>query len=127
MTERNFRFLQGAYLFIALSLDSSTMIQAIIIMYVYEGLTNLRIPMIVSKLRYGKDFVYDPFSNSKFRIKCDAERAQRVMAAIFLYVTYFMFPEPAWFGPWFLASIFLMAGVTSMCPSVMFLRWVGFR
>jgi len=127
MTERSFRLLQGIYLLITLSLDNAYMMYALIIVYVYEGLTNLRLPMIVSKIRYGKDFVYDPFIRENYRIPCDAERAQRVLAAIFLYVTYFMFPEPAWFGPWFLVSIFLMAGITSMCPSVMFLRWVGFR
>ena len=127
MTERSFRFLQGIYLFITLAVGSDNMMYGIIIMYVYEGLTNLRIPILVSRIRYGKDFVYDPFTKSTFRIKCDAERAQRVAAAIFLYVTYFVFPDAAWFGPWFLASIFLMAGITNMCPSVMFLRWVGFR
>ena len=127
MNERTFRFLQGVYLFVTLYLDSREMMIGIIIMYVYEGVTNLRVPILISKLRYGSDAVVDPFSKIESRIGFDAERAQRIMSAAFLYLTFFIFPEAAWFGPWFLAAIFLMAGTTNMCPSVMFLRWVGFR
>ena len=127
MTERIFRFIQGVYLVATLLLASNDMMYGIIIMYTYEGLTNLRIPLIVSKLRYGKGFKHDPFAREDYRFNFDAERAQRFMAAGFLYITYFVFPDSAWFGPWFLAGIFLMAGFNNVCPSVMLLRWMGFR
>ena len=127
MSERIFRFIQGIYLFVTLALGSSALMYGIIIMYLYEGITNLRLPIIISKLRYGNEAVIDPFASQECRFKCDAERIQRLLAAVFLYVTFFVYPEAAWFGPWFLAAIFLMAGITNMCPSVMFLRWVGFR
>lgn len=127
MTERTFRLIQGIYLFATLLLDNPLMMYGIIVMYAYEGITNWRIPILISRARYGADAVTDPFQAVNARIPCDSERVQRIMAAVFLYVTYFVYPDAAWFGPWFLAAIFAMAGITHICPSVMFLRYVGFR
>lgn len=127
MSERTFRLIQGLYLFATLLLDNAMMMYAIIAMYLFEGLTNWRIPVLISKARFGAEQVTDPFRQQNSRIPCDSERIQRMLAAVFLYVTYFVFPDAAWFGPWFLAAIFTMAGLTNICPSVMFFRWVGFR
>lgn len=127
MSERTFRLIQGIYLFITLLLDNPLMMYAIIGMYLFEGITNFRIPILVSRLRFGTFQVHDPFQLKNARIPCDSERIQRLLAAVFLYVTFFVYPDAAWFGPWFLAAIFTMAGVTNICPSVMFFRYVGFR
>ena len=127
MSERTFRLLQGIYLFIALFLDNATMMYGIIFMYLFEGITNWRVPILVSRLRYGVVQVYDPFQLKNARIPCDSERIQRLFAAFFLYAFFFVFPDETWFGPWFLAVIFTMAGLTNICPSVMFFRYLGFR
>ena len=127
MSERTFRLIQGIFLFTALFFDNANMMWAIIIMYLFEGITNWRIPLIVTGLINSGNNDNDPLQTPNARIPYDAERMQRLLGAVFLYTTYFVYPDAAWFGPWFLAVIFTMAGLTNVCPSVMLFRWIGFR
>ena len=99
----------------------------LIIMYFFEALTNWRIPLIVSRLRFGKENIQEIPVSPNCRINIDAERLQRLVLAIFLYVTVVVFPDQAWFGPWFMALVLLIAGLTNVCVSVVFLRHLGFR
>ena len=60
-------------------------------------------------------------------ISFDAERVLRLLVAGMLVVTFVLFKEQAWFFPWFIGFMLFMAGMTNICPMVMFLRWLGFR
>lgn len=128
MNERTFRLILGAALLLMLYLDFEAGIFAYIGVLLFEGVTNWRVPMLVSRLRFGAD--YDPaggLSPGCARIPFDAERALRVIVAVLLVVSYVVYREQAWFFPWFIGSMLLLAGVTNICPMVMALKWSGFR
>jgi len=128
MSERVFRFILGASLLLLLFLKQEQAIYIYIGILLFEGVTNLRIPMLVSRLRYGKDYnsggvPYD----CDARIPFDAERVLRLIVAVFLIISYVLFRDQVWFFPWFIGFMLFMAGMTNICPMVMTLRWAGFR
>jgi hypothetical protein len=128
MNERSFRLILGVALLLMLYLDFEAGILAYIGMLLFEGVTNLRVPILVSRFRYGAD--YNPgegLSPGCARIPFDAERALRVIVAAMLVVSYVVYRDQAWFFPWFIGSMLLLAGITNICPMVMALRWSGFR
>lgn len=128
MSERVFRFILGASLILLLYLQAEIFVYAYIGVLLFEGITNCRVPILVSKLRYGKEFrPQDVLSPGCSRIPFDAERTLRLLVAVLLVLTFVLFPEQTWFFPWFIGFMLFMAGLTNICPMVMGLRWVGFR
>ncbi|MBU1192890.1 MAG: DUF2892 domain-containing protein [Gammaproteobacteria bacterium] len=128
MSERVFRFILGAALILLLYLQADMFVYAYIGVLLFEGITNWRVPILVSKLRYGKEFrPQDALGPGCSRIPFDAERTLRLLVAAFLILTFIMFPEQTWFFPWFIGFMLFMAGLTNICPMVMGLRWAGFR
>ncbi len=128
MTERVFRFILGAGLMLLLYLQDERLVYVYIAVLMFEGITNWRVPIVVSKLRYGGAFrAQDVLSPGCSRIAFDAERALRLIVAFLLTLTFVIFPEQAWFFPWFIGFMLFMAGLTNICPMVMGLRWFGFR
>jgi hypothetical protein len=128
MTERSFRFILGISLLILLYFHLDIGIYVYIGILMFEGLTNWRIPVIASRLRYGA--AYNPqelLSTDCATISFDAERVLRLLVAGFLVLTFVVFKEQAWFFPWFIGFMLFMAGMTNICPMVMGLRWLGFR
>lgn len=128
MNERTFRLILGAALLLMLYLDFEAGIFAYIGVLLFEGVTNWRVPMLVSRLRFGADYhPADGLSPGCARVPFDAERALRLIVAVLLVVSYVVYREQAWFFPWFIGSMLLLAGVTNICPMVMALKWSGFR
>ncbi len=128
MTERSFRFILGAALLLLLFFRLDMGIYIYIGILLFEGLTNWRVPIIVSRLRYGTAYNYADLINSECTaITFDAERVLRLLVAGLLVVTFVIFKEQVWFFPWFIGFMLFMAGMTNICPMVMFLRWLGFR
>lgn len=126
MSERNFRFIQGVYLLIALYLKLDMMIYIFIGVFLFEAITNFRVPTMVSRLRYGAKTTNSNMpSSSKFHF--EAERMLRLTVVTFLVVSYILYPQQLWFVPWFVATMLLLAGISSICPMVMFYRALGFR
>jgi len=127
MSERMFRFILGASLILLLFLQLDSWVHAYIGLLLFEGLTNWRIPRLVSRLRFGGEPAVE--GNDCRGILCgfEAERALRLIVAAFLVVTFVLFPEPLWFFPWFVGFMLFMAGLTNICPMVMGLRWLGLR
>lgn len=128
MSERVFRFILGAALVLLLYLQADQLVYAYIGVLLFEGITNWRVPMLVSRLRYGSDYrPQDLLSPGCNRIPFDAERVLRLLVAGLLVLTFVLFPEQTWFFPWFIGFMLFMAGLTNICPMVMGLRWMGFR
>ena len=128
MSERVFRIILGASLLISLFLKNETFIYAYIGLLLFEGITNWRIPILVSKLRYGKSYNSVELSNQNCRnIRFDAERALRLVVAFLLIISYVVFPLQLWLFPWFVGFMLFMAGLSNICPMVMSLYWLGFR
>ena len=128
MSERVFRLVLGVSLLLMLYLDLEVGIYAYIALLVFEGVTNWRVPIMVSRARFGMQYATDGVVTSGCaQLGFDAERVLRLIVAVMLIVTYVMFREQAWFFPWFIGSMLLLAGITNICPMVMALRWIGFR
>jgi hypothetical protein len=128
MSERVFRLVLGASLLLMLYLDFEAGIYTYVALLVFEGATNWRVPILVSKVRFGDQYDSEQIlSSGCAQTGFDAERALRLIVATMLIVSYVVFREQAWFFPWFVGSMLLLAGITNICPMVMALRWMGFR
>ncbi len=128
MTERSFRFILGISLLILLYFHLDIGVYIYIGILLFEGLTNWRIPIIASRLRYGSAYNPQDLTNADCAaIPFDAERVLRLLVAGFLVITFVLFKEEVWFFPWFIGFMLFMAGMTNICPMVMGLRWLGFR
>lgn len=127
MSERVYRFILGTVLIALLFLQQEALLYAYIALLLFEGITNWRVPLLVSRARYGPDHTTDLFSLGCAKIPFDAERVLRLLVAAFLIGTYGVLREQMWFFPWFIAFMLFMAGMTNICPMVMGLRWLGFR
>ncbi|BAV34276.1 hypothetical protein SCL_1985 [Sulfuricaulis limicola] len=129
MTERTFRIILGAVLLAALYFDWRLVIYGYIVVLTFEGITNWRIPTLVSRLQgdsaAGSACALSP--GDKARINFEAERALRLVVAAFLIVSYVVFSTELWFFPWFIGFALFGAGLSGICPMVMGFRWVGFR
>ncbi|WP_198263939.1 YgaP family membrane protein [sulfur-oxidizing endosymbiont of Gigantopelta aegis] len=143
MTERTFRIFLGAGLFLLLyvtaSNDYTHLLPYYIALLIFEGVTNWRVPKILTWLdKRSKQNTLEMKTVSGSEksvleqkklgnIPFEAERAMRLVIALILITPLFFSMEELWIIPWFVASMLLLAGVTNICPMVMFFRWLGFR
>lgn len=130
MSERFFRLIQGIYLLTALYLDLDILIYIFMGVFLFEAATNWRVPTIVSRIRYGKNAAARAEMSTmpiKTHFRFEAERMLRLTVAFLLIFTFIVYPEPMWFFPWFIGMMLLSAGITNICPMVMFYRYLGFR
>lgn len=138
MSERSFRLIQGVYILLALYFELDVLIFAYLVVLVFEGLTNWRIPILVSRLRHAQPVVAHagelqsvaetstaPTSGGKFDF--EAERLLRLVVFVLMIFTVLIFPEAGWFFPWFIGAMLFLAGLTNICPMVLMFRYLGFR
>ncbi len=115
---------------VALYFDLRLLVYILIGLPVIEAVTNLRIPVLVSRLR--KTDAPDPTEGTlgiafRRRSNFEAERGWRVLVTGMLAVSVFIFPEPLWFFPWFMGLAILGAGISGVCPMFLALKWAGLR
>jgi len=120
----------GATLLVALYFDTNQAVYVLIGLAAFEAITNLRIPLLVSRLRYGNDG--DPDEGSlgiQFhpRTSFEAERAFRLSVATMLSVSLFVYPDTLWFFPWFMGFAILGAGISGVCPMFVAMKWAGLK
>lgn len=136
MSERVFRLISGmilwAILIISTLYQDNMLMIAFCIIFLFEGITNWRIPGLISRLRFGHPVddvsrLLNTTSEKTFFSSIEAERMMRLMVVLFLFISYFSFPDILWFFPWYVAGMMIVAGISNICPMVMFLRWIGFR
>ncbi|MCW8934624.1 MAG: DUF2892 domain-containing protein [Gammaproteobacteria bacterium] len=133
MSERHFRLIMGAALWLVLisSAYYETMypIFAFAGFLLFEGITNLRLTKIINKIRYGKSTIHQEESscNTKWLNKIESERVLRFIVSGLVLLPSYVMPDIIWFVPWFIASMLILAGITNICPMVMFLKWSGLR
>ncbi|MCP3850571.1 MAG: DUF2892 domain-containing protein [Gammaproteobacteria bacterium] len=138
MTERTFRIYLGAGLFLLLYLSAANGNNNLILYYigllVFEGVTSWHLPKILTALKKNtsqnepnKNKLASDNKSSKAPIPFEAESAMRLVVALILVSPLVFSAEILWIVPWFVASMLLLAGVTNICPMVMFFRWLGFR
>lgn len=138
MTERTFRIFLGAGLFLLLYMSAINGNTDLILYYIglliFEGVTSWHLPKILTALKNKvnhNEFVDDDSTchSNEFndRFSFEAESAMRLVVALILIIPFFFSADILWIIPWFVASMLLLAGVTNICPMVMFFRWLGFR
>lgn len=127
MTERTFRLILGGVLILALCLDSHALMHAYLVVLLFEGITNYRIPIVVSRLRGGITLEEPAKDGRRARINFETERALRLIIAALIFVSFGLFHEDLWFVPWFIGFSLVMAGITGICPMAILLTWTGFR
>lgn len=96
MSERIFRIILGAILLMALYFDLRPVIYGFIIVIVFEGITNWRVPLLVSRLQGAPSGVNSDCALSpgdRARINFEAERALRLAVAAFLIISYVVFSK----------------------------------
>ena len=99
MSERLFRSILGILLFIALTLssliESQMPVYIVMGLMAFEAITNWRIPIIVTRLRYGADYkqyLDNPLENQRLLGKIEAERFLRLAVILFVGMP-FLFPS----------------------------------
>ena len=131
MTERTFRFILGTTLLTMLYYDLRLAIMALIGIVIFEGVTNWRIPSLISHLRFEAknqpNSLSDTETACRARFAFDAERALRFVIAGILIVSYVLFNDQLWFIPWFVGFALTVAGLSGICPMVIALKRLGFR
>lgn len=129
MSERIFRIVLGATLLILLTLNTTMGIYVFMGILLFEGLTNWRIPILVSKARFGNAHLdhVNACGGDKFVIPFEAERMLRIVVLALLVFTYIYNNELFWWFPWFIGIMLCSAGLTGICPMVMMLRFIGFK
>ena len=132
MSNRSYRLVIGCLLTASLYFDFRIGVVVIISLLLFEGITNWRIPILVSRLRFGEASSAQDRSASLFpskgrKINFDAERAFRLLFAVVMILAYIVFPQSMWVIPWFIAISLIAAGVSGFCPAVIVLIRLGFR
>ena len=132
MTDRVYRTILGFLLLLALTFDLTVLLYILIAMLFLEGLTNIRVPLLVCRFRncinkqaYSIEYVHDPF-NPAYRFDIESERVWRIVVGAMLAVTFYYY-EQLWFFPWFMGFAIFGAGISGVCPVLIGIRWTGFK
>jgi hypothetical protein len=122
--------LYGSALLVSLYFDLRTAIYALVVLSVFEAITNFRIPRVVSSLRKG--YVPDPAEGTlgiafATRTSFEAERGWRLSVSALLLLSVLVYPDKLWFVPWFMAFAILGAGLSGVCPMFLAMKWIGLK
>ncbi len=132
MSDRLYRLVVGATLLVALFFQWQNVVFALIAMLALEGLSNARVPWLVTCARI-KCFGHASCppsclaADTPSRFPFEAERAWRLNAAAMLLIGVINYHDIFWFLPWFLGFGMLGAGLSGVCPMLITARWLGFR
>lgn len=124
MSESNFRIVLGVWLVSALYLNSALLVQALLVLLLIEGVTNLRIPRLLSRLR-GQGNPQVQVEGCRFGF--EAERLLRLIVAGLVALPMLAGAQTLWWLPWVVGFALIGAGLSGICPMVLALRRVGFR
>lgn len=130
MTERSYRLIVGLSVLAILYFNSRIAMYALITLLVFEAVTNWRVPLPISRFRKRETGIVNQVAaeshgESKFRF--EAERALRLMFSSVLVVTYLLFGDQLWLIPWFAGFALTVAGLSGICPMLLFFEKLGFR
>ena len=131
MSERLYLFFVGVYILLALYFEVDMMIYCLSLWLVLEAISNLRLTTLSQRLMH----VSLPAGLVTFqthqRFGFDALRAWRITVAVMLGGSFFLLHEynleVVWFFPWFMGFAIMGAGASSVCPVLLFIRWIGFK
>jgi len=131
MSERLYLFLVGVLILVALYLEMEYLIYGLVILLIFEALTNIRITTLIQQARHvSLDTGLVSFHNAN-RFNMEAVRVWRLFVSIILVLSYYLVNEQnlevIWFFPWFMGFAIMGAGASGVCPVMLALKWIGFR
>lgn len=127
MTERTYRFVLGAALTLLLYFHIEPLQYVYIGVLLWEAITGFRVPLMVSRWRYGASYSDVPNNSASQRFAFEAERGMRVAFAGVIALAFFVISADYWYISWMAAIALFLSGLVNYCPMVIFLRWIGFR
>ncbi len=131
MSERLYLFFVGVFILIALYFEVDVMIYLLCLLLFIEGITNFRLTTLTQKLMHVTVPVGLVSFQTHQRFEFDALRAWRITVAAMLGGSFFLLREygleVVWFFPWFMGFAIMGAGASSVCPVLLFIRWIGFK
>lgn len=134
MTHRIYRFVLGVLLLVSLYFNFRGVVLALIAMLLLEGVTNVRIPRLISRFRPLLGVRMDtapPAEPVRWsgcpRFNFDAERGMSLFMGLILLLSYVVFYNQLWIFPWFIGFALLGSGVSGMCPMLIAFKWFGFK
>ena len=126
MSNNLYRAIAGSILLTTLYLELELVMYITFSIILFEGITNLRIPKVVNKIRNIPEPTYDNQPPSRFSF--EAEQAFRLALSLSVLTTYSLGTDSVlWFFPWFMGFAILGAGVSGLCPMIALIKWLGFR
>ncbi len=131
MSERVYLFLVGVIILVALYLSLGKIIFGLCLWLLFEGLSNIRLTTFFQALRHKKIQAGLVIFQTKQRFSFEAFRVWRLSVALILGGSFILLQgkhlEVLWFIPWFMGFAIMGAGVSGVCPMLLFFRWLGFR
>ena len=124
MRERVYMFSVGVALLAALYFDLPWLVYALIGLMVFEGLTNLRAANLFMPAAAA---TAPSVPERSPRFNFSAQRAWHLVMAMVLTVSYALFYGELWFFTWFVGFAVTGAGLSGVCPVLIFLRMAGFK
>jgi hypothetical protein len=128
MSDRTYRLIFGGLMLVSLYFEISTLMYFLIGILFFEGVTNLRVPLVLNKLQGASvaDSHLAPIEHN-CRFDFEAERAWRLIVSLMLLITYVLFYDMLWFFPWFMGFAIFGAGASGVCPVLIGVKWAGGR
>ncbi len=128
MSERGYRLVMGLTLIVLLFFEWNTLVLVYIGVMTFEGMTGWCLPILVSRLRYGREYRAPGKDGPRSGwIPFEVERALRLTFAAMLFLSFVVMHDALWFVPWFLGFAFTIAGIAGVCPVALALKKAGFR
>ena len=131
MSDRAYLFSVGACILLSLYFEVDLMIYILVTVMLIEGVTGFTLTRLTQKIRNVKLESGLLSYPTKQRFNFDGFRALRIVFSLVLTASYLAVNEYdyeiIWFFPWFLGFALLGAGISSVCPVLLGMRWLGFR
>ncbi len=129
MTNRFYRGVLGLLLLVSLYFDLPVLMYALIVMLFLEGISNILVPDIINIIR--RKMGMNVSSNESmpgclmpgFVSRFGDERVWRLVVGSMLLLTYSNI-DALWFFPWFMGFAIFGAGLSGICPVLLFIHWV---
>ena len=131
MSERLYLFIVGAVILSSLYFEIDMMIYLLCFWLLFEAITNIRLTTLSQKLMSKTVATGLIVFQTKIRFDFDAFRVLRIVVSVLLVGAFILINvyhiEVLWFVPWFLGFAITGAGVSGICPTILLIRWLGFR
>lgn len=131
MSERLFLFAVGVFILISLYIEIDMMIYILCLALLFEAIMDIRLTTLSQKLMSRTIPAGLTVFQTQARFDFEALRVLRIVISVSLAGAFILIHnyhiDVLWFVPWFLGFAILGAGVSGICPAMLFIRWLGFR